>query len=159
MPSRARSASRRILDALIAAAVCLGSVGAPRSAPAAHDGEDVRLAVDPGLGPRFRSVVAEAADRLGREPCGRLLEVFVSRGAGRPLAESLAATGLTPAQYVRSIRFRSGRGLSLCADPGMLAYTSPGSRTVVVCPGPLAGFRTGEGTSTVVVVRPVKGLP
>lgn len=152
MSSRGPSASCRILEALFTAAIVSGTAGAPRAARAAPDGEDVPLAVDAGLGPSFRSVVAEAADRLGREPCRLLLREFVSRATGRPLAESLDATGLAPAQYVRSIRFRSGRGLSPCGAPGMLAYTSPGSRAVVVCPGPLAGFRTGEGTSTVVVV-------
>lgn len=153
MSSRAPSASRALLRDVLRAAVVLAlTVTSTRAALAAHRGEDVSLAIDPGLGPVFASVVAEAADRLESEPCRLVLRDFASRTTGRPLSEALDLTGLTPAQYVRSIRFRSGRGLSLCAGPGMLAYTSPGSRAVVVCPGPLAGFRTGEGVSSIVVV-------
>jgi hypothetical protein len=153
MVSRAGSAAFPLLRAAVPATVVVAATIVLASpAFGAHDGEAVSLAVDPRLGPVFPAVVAAAADRLSREPCSQLLQEFHERATGRPLAESLAATGLTPAEFVRSIRFRSGQGLSLCGQHGMLAYTSPGSRAVVVCPGSFMGYRAVEGTSAVVVV-------
>ncbi|MFN7986349.1 MAG: hypothetical protein U0529_02690 [Thermoanaerobaculia bacterium] len=153
MVSRAGSAPLPLLRAVLPPAVVLAAttVLAP-PAFGVHEGRAVALAVDSGLGPVFPDVVAEAADRLGRPPCSFLLREFADRATGRPLAETLAATGLTAAEYLRSIRFQSGLGRSVCGQPGMLAYTSPGSRAVVVCPHELMGFRTREGTSTVAVV-------
>jgi hypothetical protein len=153
MVSRAGSApTPLLLSAVPVAAVLAATIVLASPASGAHEGEAVALAVDSRLGPVFPAVVARAADRLSQPPCSQLLQEFHELATGRPLAESLAATGLTPAEFVRSIRFRSGQGLSLCGQHGMLAYTSPGSRAVVVCPGSFMGYRALEGTSTVVVV-------
>lgn len=112
----------------------------------------VPLAVDPRLGSAFPTFVAEAASRLQSRPCALLLHEFRDQRTGSSLGETLASTGLTAEQYVRSIRFRSGEGLSPCRPRRTFAWTSPGSRVVFVCPGPLASFRVREGTSIVVVV-------
>lgn len=56
---------------------------------------------------------------------------------GRPLAETLAATGQSAAGYMAGyVAFRNGDGIGLCRHPTTFAFTWPGSRVVYVCRGP-----------------------
>lgn len=130
----------------------LGLLAAEEIATSSEHLADETVYVDPGLGPVFPRVVREAATRLESSPCRLLLEDFRNGSTDLPLAESLSAMGLSAAEFLRSIRFRSGQGDARCSDRRLAAYTSPGSRAVVVCPVTGLGFRARDGRSTVTIV-------
>jgi hypothetical protein len=52
---------------------------------------------------------------------------------GRPLEAVLAAAGLSAEAHFGKIFFYDGSDLSLCARPGVLAGTKPGSHVVHIC--------------------------
>ncbi|MFI5169990.1 MAG: hypothetical protein ACHQM7_06465 [Vicinamibacterales bacterium] len=86
--------------------------------------------------------VEGAARRLEHARCREVLSDF--RGVhGRTLAEELSAEGVSGPGHLRRLFFYSGEGQRPCRK-GLLAWTTPGSRVVYVCP---ARFREGHGTS------------
>ena len=114
------------------AALVSGLVLGARSAPVCADGV-AWPNVDPRLGPLVPAAVTAAASRLSDGTCRLLFVDFADGRTGHPLAETLAATGESPAGYLRWITFTSGVGLRRCNDPKVLATTTPGSRVVFVC--------------------------
>jgi hypothetical protein len=80
----------------------------------------------------IREAFAEAAQRLARDPCVRILAEFHDRG-GRSLAGNLEAQGLTAAEYLRTLVVFDGDSLAFCRSSRVLAGTRPGSHRVVFC--------------------------
>lgn len=142
--------SRAWYALLLASSSLLPPAGS--SFAASRQGLDDMVYADSRLGPAFRRAVREAARRLESAPCRALLGDFADGRTGRPLEETLSGLGLSPSVFLLSIRFRSGEGDRYCADPRMAAYSSPGSRAVVVCPANGLGLRVRGGASTVTVV-------
>lgn len=88
--------------------------------------------------PQQRSLVsravADAADRLSRPECGRILSQLRD-GNGRLLQENLDATGLDARTYMLDhIFYYDGESERVCRQSGVVAITEPGSRVVKVCP-------------------------
>jgi len=79
------------------------------------------------------AAVKGAIRRLEREECRRILTEF-SDVAGHTLLANLEALGATPQAYLGLIGFYDGSADRRCAYPDMLAFTSPGNRTVRICP-------------------------
>lgn len=79
------------------------------------------------------AAVEGATRRLEREECRRIFSEF-SDVAGRTLLANLEALGATPQAYLSLIGFYGGGADRRCARPDILAFTSPGNRTVRICP-------------------------
>jgi hypothetical protein len=79
------------------------------------------------------AAVEGATRRLQQEECRRILSDF-SDASGRTLLANLEALGATPQTYLSLIGFYDGGADRRCSRGGILAVTSPGSRTVRVCP-------------------------
>ena len=94
----------------------------------------------------------EAARLLENGACRLLLRDFSDDRTGLPLEETLAALDTSPAIFLRSIRFRSGREDPRCFSPYRMAYVVPGNRDVVICPALYNGVHRQYGDSTVVIV-------
>lgn len=82
--------------------------------------------------PSFRDSLEEAARKLRRPECSAVLSDFHD-GSGRTLEQNLAATGMTPDEYLAWLYFYPGDGLRRCEDSRVLASTSPGSRVIFIC--------------------------
>ena len=74
-----------------------------------------------------------ARRRLERPACQRLFAEFQD-GAGRPLREALDGKGLSGPEHLASLLFYDGTTQAPCALDRTLAFTSPGSTVVFVCP-------------------------
>lgn len=84
-----------------------------------------------------------AARRLEKSECLELLTSF--RGTrGKTPAQVLSEDGLTATGHLRRLFFYSGEDGSRCRQ-GALAFTSPGSRVVYICP---ARFREAHATNS-----------
>ena len=97
--------------------------------------------VGPHVDPALRGVLQEAAVRLANPSCAALLHDFVDSRTGRPLAGTLASSGLDREGWLRSLYFLNGNGRTGCVDGRTLAYTPVGSPVVWVCPLGLAKMR------------------
>ena len=84
----------------------------------------------------IREALAGARRRLANESCRRLFTEFADE-SGRPLASTLDGLGETGASYLGRLSFENGDGRPRCEQRqvGVLAFTTPGSRVVHVCPG------------------------
>jgi hypothetical protein len=92
------------------------------------------LSLEPGfLRVSVRGAVETAAQRLAGPRCQILFGEFRDE-QGRRLQERLDESRLTPTEFLRSIRFVSGAGHAPCASREVLAFSTPGLRTVAVCP-------------------------
>lgn len=78
-------------------------------------------------------VLDRARERLSDPVCQQVLDDFRD-GEGRPLRARLEETGQTPEDYLGLIIFYDGRTHPRCAQEGIFAATSAGSRAVFVCP-------------------------
>jgi hypothetical protein len=100
-----------------------------------------------------RRAVRRAARLLERPPCRRLLAEFED-ASGRPLQWALDALGLAPAVYLHDyVLFRDGSGQRGCAARATLAYTTPRSRVVHLCPRFTASELERPGFTQVVVIH------
>jgi len=79
------------------------------------------------------AAVVGASRRLQQEECRHLLTEFTD-SAGRSLMANLETLGATPEVYLGLIGFYDGGTDRRCAHRDILAVTSPGSRTVRICP-------------------------
>jgi hypothetical protein len=104
----------------------------------ARASERAPRSVDPRLGPPFRHVVAGAAARLESAPCSAVLGSFLDGGTGLTLAEALRETGLTAPEFLLGLTYYGAPDRARCRDERLLAFTSPGSRVVLVCPANFA---------------------
>ena len=121
MSSRAACAFAWSLAVLSSAAAGDGPRSTPRS-------------VDVRLGGPFRLAVAAASGRLSSAPCAAVLDRFVDSATGLPLGAALEATSLSAAEFVLGLTYYDASALPSCRNERTLAYTSPGSRVVFVCP-------------------------
>jgi hypothetical protein len=78
-------------------------------------------------------VLDGARERLSDPVCQQVLDDFRD-AEGRPLRARLAETGQTAEDYLRLIIFYDGQTHPRCAQEGIFAATSAGSRAVFVCP-------------------------
>jgi hypothetical protein len=94
----------------------------------------ILMTIEPGfVRVSVRAAVEEAAQRIEVAQCQVLFSEFHD-GEGRLLRIRLDESGLPPAEFLRTIRFVSGAGRQPCASREVLAYSTPGMRTVAVCP-------------------------
>jgi hypothetical protein len=78
------------------------------------------------------TAITGAFQRLGSPACQDVLSEFTDQ-SGRPLKENLLRTGQTPQEYLGLLSYTDGAGQAPCGRPGILAFTSPGTRIVYVC--------------------------
>jgi hypothetical protein len=78
-------------------------------------------------------VLDGARERLSDPVCQQVLDDFRD-AEGRPLRSRLEQTGQTPEDYLGLVIFYDGRTHPRCAQEGIFAATSVGSRAVFVCP-------------------------
>ena len=111
--------------------------------------------VDSRLAPVLRSAVTLAAARLRVSACAAVVGDFRDEATGHPLTERLGETGQTASEYFSHwLTFASGFGLRPCKNSERIAYTSPGSRVVFVCPDQFrTAWRKNEGTAANVLIH------
>ena len=110
--------------------------------------------VAPHVAPALRGVLKEAATRLATPGCAALLHDFVDSRTGRPLADTLAATGLDAEGWLGSLHCLNGNGRTGCVSGRTLADTPVGSPVVWVCPLGLEKPRTSTcGRSASVLIH------
>lgn len=110
--------------------------------------------VAPHVAPALRGVLREAAGRLATPGCAALLHDFADSRTGRPLADTLVASGLDAEGWLRSLHFLNGNGRAGCVSGRTLAYTPVGSPVVWVCPLGLEKARTStRGSSANVLIH------
>ncbi len=124
--------------------------GFPAAAPAAPSLRLHRMSADMA-GP-VRAALAGAARRLERTGCAGLLHDF-SDEAGQPLADRLAPFETDGPGYLRLVVFSSGQHKRVCHGGRTLAFTSPGSRVVYVCPAFAATQRQDPALAEFVVIH------
>jgi hypothetical protein len=74
----------------------------------------------------------EATDKLRARRCRTVFLDFTDRRSRR-LAQNLEATGRSGSEYLQGLQFDDGSGSLVCERRDVIAFTSPGSRTVSVC--------------------------
>jgi hypothetical protein len=123
--------------------VCLTLIGGIATPAVALGDAPVPVRVgDAGDACWVRRAFEGATQPLADPRCRELLSGF--RGAhGKTLAEVLSADGVSGAGHLRRLFFYSGEGQRSCRKD-LLAWTTPGSRVVYVCP---SRFREGHGTN------------
>ena len=113
------------------------AVAAALLLPGAAAGEDGSASplpeVDPRLGGYVAELVAHAARRFEGPGCSGLLLVFDDLRTGRPLAETLRASGRSAGEHFASIRFYSGDERVQCRWRETWAWAAVGSDAVFVC--------------------------
>ena len=110
----------------------------------------LRSAFDAELAGR---AVRRAARLLETPSCREILAEFEDAN-GRPLQAVLDGVGMTPAEYLRGhVVFHDGSGEGRCAARGTLAYTTPRSRIVHLCPRFLAKELERPAFTQVVVIH------
>ena len=100
--------------------------------------------VDPRVAPALRGALVEAAARLSAPGCSVLLTDFADARTGRPLAETLARTGLDTDGWLRSLHVLRGDGRHGCVAGRTFAFTPVGSTVVWVCPLALERLRRSQ---------------
>ncbi len=107
--------------------------------PAAPGAEEVAAfsvrVADAGAARSVRSAVAGAHERLGREGCQAIFDVFRDP-SGRTLNENLAALDTSGQEFLEQVFFYDGSALPVCQpNPGKEVYavTERGGRAVRVC--------------------------
>ena len=115
-------------------AVCLGAGVAFGRAARAGDAPGLKSQL-PSHATRgaLERVSGRVLLKLESEECRRVFSDYAD-AQGRLLQENLDALGLTPAGYLRTILFKDGRQHVRCRNPRVMAFTSPGSRVVFLCP-------------------------
>jgi hypothetical protein len=103
----------------------------------------------------IEAAVRGGARRLAREDCARLLTDYRD-ASGRTLAENAQRLGRTASEYVDLVLFyghddADGR----CRRRRLLAFTSPGSRVVRVCPELADVYRSYPPDAEIVIIHEV----
>lgn len=126
MSSRARHAFLRRLSTVI----LLIAPAKPLYAADSPKGPSVNSRLDAFV----TSAAAMAKEHLLSQTCAAVLLDFTDVRTGRPLSETLAATGQSAAGYLAgSVAFLDGDGIGLCRHPSTFAFTWPGSSVIFVC--------------------------
>ena len=84
------------------------------------------------LAPEIQLALRRAVQKVSRPECQLVYSDF-SDSLGKTLAQNLAERGQSAAANFRDIIFEDAGQKSLCRWGGILAFTSPGSRTVHLC--------------------------
>lgn len=87
---------------------------------------------DPFTATVVRSALKGAAKRLEHPRCQQVFGDFRD-GEGRTLQENLLELGETGGSYMEKMLFYDGGDARLCKRGSVLAFTTPGSRVVMVC--------------------------
>jgi hypothetical protein len=81
-----------------------------------------------------RTMVEDAAERFARPECSRVLSELRD-AEGRPLQVKLEATGVDARTYMlERVFFYDADQRSACRSDGVVAFTTPESRVVRICP-------------------------
>jgi hypothetical protein len=125
------SCARTVFLRTLSAVILLIAPAAPLHAADSSKGPSN---VDSRLNPFVTSAVAMAEERLSTQACAAVLLDFTDVRSGRPLSETLAATGQSAAGYLEaSVVFLNGDGIGRCRHSSTFAFTWPGSRVIFVC--------------------------
>jgi hypothetical protein len=126
----------------------LASRGASLVLPAA-----LGLAVPPAAGSPVRlggparhdvaAAVVRAQDRLRQPACAAVLAAFEDP-SGRRLSDVRSQHPGDEGDYLDRLLFYDGTGQPTCDQRGTVAFTSPGSRVVFVCPSQFVRLRRRE---------------
>jgi hypothetical protein len=127
MRESVRGASRTLLLAALLAPF----LSAPAPAARAEDRSGFR--VDARLGRLVEETVRRASRRLADPGCAQLLLDFDDLRTGRPLAETLAASGRTPSTLFASLHFYDGDRMVQCRWRNTWAWVAVGTDAVFVC--------------------------
>lgn len=116
--------------------------------PAERQGQvEAELALRVRLAGASRAAVmralAGAAGRLDQPSCQAVLGDFEAAAGDQP-ARRLETLRLTASDFLNVIVFARGARQGRCAEPGVLAVTTPGSRVVYVCEGRFAELAAGD---------------
>jgi hypothetical protein len=126
-----REALQGVPGAGLLAALLVPLLAIPAVAVHAADGSDPH--VDPRLGRLVEETVRRASRRLADPGCAQLLFDFDDLRTGRPLAETLAASGRTPENLLGTLRFYDGDRMVQCRWRETWAWVSVGTDAVFVC--------------------------
>lgn len=111
--------------------VCACVVSCLLAAGARANGMHVFVTGPPGK--VIEAAIIGASARLNQSRCKQLFSEFRTRD-GRPLADVLAVLGVTPAEYLATLRFADGDDARTCrVDDVTLAFTAPSYRVIHVC--------------------------
>jgi hypothetical protein len=141
-----RLATLLLLQALIGGSAARAEESPKQSDEAAMSAH-FRLRVGGPAGAALQRTLTGAARRLQRPACLDVLHDFGECPEFRA-DERLAASGLTPAQYLGVMVFADGGDRPLCRRGDVLAVTAPGSRVVYVCAARFAEAATRDPEST-----------
>jgi hypothetical protein len=104
------------------------------------------------LGVVLDEALQRAAGKLATPACSLVLGDFRD-ASGRSLAENLAGTGLSAAEFLARLEFKDGRNASPCRRRHVDAFTSVRGSTVWACPGGslwLGGENNRAGANTLI---------
>jgi len=140
---RGSSAVRVAIVAVLVAARSTGFAGESSETPG----------VDPRLGSRFAAAVDDAAERLDSGPCALVLQDFVDTITGQPLAATLAATGRSASEHVRTLRFERDPKPPRSGRMRIYAYTTPRGSVVYICWYDFSRILKNRRLATAVVIH------
>jgi hypothetical protein len=115
----------------------------------------LRVHVSPPARVLVEAAVRGGARRLARPECAGILSEFQD-AAGRTLAANASRLGRSASEYVELVYFLdppTRRGA--CRRPNVLAFTSPGSRVVFVCPQLAQAYRMARVDAEIAVIHEV----
>ncbi len=110
----------------------------------------VRMA-DGGTNQAVRSALQRAARRLSQPACESLLSEFQD-ASGRTLEAVLQESGRGVSEHMRALFFYDGTGTSQCQVGHVLAFTTLGSRVVLICPVQFQSQERNNASYTDVVI-------
>ena len=138
-----RGSRKRTLVCRFVLLVCGARAGAPGAAAAEAAArasfDQVRLG-DGEAAMALRAALRRAAWHLSAPACQGVLSEFQDAN-GRTLQAVLDETGQSSASHMAGLFFYDGSQMPQCKNWSTLAFTSPGSRVIVVCP---TQFRSQE---------------
>ena len=144
---------------MLAAGVLVGVVlvtsagAAAWGAPAAHADEGFRVRIArAAVASAVKDALTGASERLRRDGCATIFGDFAD-GGGHTLQANLDALGRSGVEYLTMIGFYDGQGVGRCQSSGIMAVTSPGSRSVFVCDGFALAQKRDPGMAEVVLLH------
>jgi hypothetical protein len=132
---------------LLAGATTLAAYEAPPPSPSPR--VRIRRAADAAA---VTKAVRGAARRLEKDDCRRIFTDF-NDTSGRPLQDGLDRLGVTGSAYLHLIGFYDGSAERPCERSTIVAFTTPGHRTVFVCPRFTRGQLSEPATAEFLVIH------
>jgi hypothetical protein len=112
-----------------------------------------RAGVDTRLGPLVASIVDEAGARLDRPGCALVLLDFADGRTGLPLAQTLAASGLSASERVRALTFTKSPKPPRVGPLRIYAYTHPGDSEVFLDRSDFSRIVGRRGLAVAIVIH------